>query len=221
MGAVSERAWQLGRPDVSLPARPGEARVAVFGGHRPVDVDVDPLVGVTLGGVDGLGVPVVDTWVDIPLRQDDFNSVVVTSEGEPTCPGIDRANGSGLAIAEVGMGVPVGPDHDPIPHLKRPSYPSGYPRPVRSGGLRFACGFVRGGSTPRRRCGGRPACEPPRRHEPWCRSTRLRPWPTSCPDAHIRCGPDRLRCNRTPLGLPVRSGAGGEPVGRLRFVVAG
>jgi hypothetical protein len=44
-------------------------------GHRDhlVDVDVDPVIGVTLGGVDRLGVSVVDTLIDIPLQWDDFN----------------------------------------------------------------------------------------------------------------------------------------------------
>ena len=75
----------------------------MLGGDRLVDIQMDPVVGVALGGVDRLGVSVVDTLIDLPLRQDHFNPVVVTSEGELTGIGVHVGDGSGLSVAEVGL----------------------------------------------------------------------------------------------------------------------
>ena len=85
---------------MSLPARPGEARVPMLGGHRLVDVEVGVVIRLALGGVDGLGLAIVDTLMDVPLRQNDFNPVVVASEGEATCSGVECGDGSGMTVAE-------------------------------------------------------------------------------------------------------------------------
>ena len=66
----------------------------MLGGHHLVDIQMDPVVGVALGGVDGLGVSVVDTLIDIPFRQDHFNPVVVTPECELPGIGVDVGDGS-------------------------------------------------------------------------------------------------------------------------------
>ncbi len=71
----------------------------MLGGRHLIDVEVDSVVGVALGGVDGLGVSVVDTLIDIPSRQDHFNSVVVTPECELTGFGVDVGDGSRLSVA--------------------------------------------------------------------------------------------------------------------------
>ena len=71
----------------------------MLGGDRLVDIEMDPVVGVALGRVDGLGVSVVDTLIDVPPWQDHFNPVVVTPECELTGIGVDVGDGSRLSVA--------------------------------------------------------------------------------------------------------------------------
>jgi hypothetical protein len=53
--AVSDRTGGVGHPEMGLFSGTGESRVSVFGGDGRVQVEVGLLVGVALGGVNGLG----------------------------------------------------------------------------------------------------------------------------------------------------------------------